>query len=117
MQKALMEVIKECSKEMKEKENDWIFCLSINYFYDGESVDLGVRIAVCDSKGEDFRFVYHSFILEHDKIEECILEYLRKEGAENVYARLKMLAGELKEGLLNCSWVDSRTVVEIIEYD
>lgn len=113
----MTESLRECSNTLKSQESDWIFRISINYFYDGEGVDLGARLAVCDKEENDFQFKYHSLILDDKETEVLILDYLKENGSENAYSRLKMLAEELKRELLNCSWLDSRTEVEIKEYD
>ncbi len=113
----LTEELRISSEEMKEKEGDFLFHISINYFYDGECIDLGARLAVCDSDEENFRFEYHSFTLGESKNKIQVLEYVKAEGEEREYARLQILANDLREELLKCAWIDSRTEVEIDEYD
>lgn len=113
----MIQTLKSHGDKLIQKNDDYFFSIAINYFNDGECIDLGARIVICDSEEENFRDTYYSFTLGDDELAEPILEYIKAAGSENEYQRQQHLAECLKEGLLVCSWIDSRTDVYVEEYD
>lgn len=102
MEKILAEIVisldRYCESLMK-KSDDNIFEVKINYFDDGEFVDLGTRIVVCDKNMEDFRDGYLSFTVHDEKLKPMILKYLETFEERKRYSQLKKLARETKKAI------------------
>ena len=113
----MLKILKYKCEKLMEKDEDWIFKIAINLFNDGECIDFGARIVVCDFEEENFRNIYYSFTLEDEKLSEYILKYIKEDGSENEVQRQQYLAECLKENLIKCNWIDSRTDIYVKEYD
>lgn len=106
-----------CESLMKEPEDN-IFEVKINYFDDGEFVDLGVRIVVCDKNTDNFRDGYFSFTVHDEKLKPMILEYLDTFEEKKKYSQLKKLARETKKALKEKGrYISKKTFFTVEAYD
>ncbi|MBD5136833.1 MAG: hypothetical protein HDT39_12850 [Lachnospiraceae bacterium] len=110
-------VDKQCEQLLTEPD-DMVFEVKINYFDDGEFIDLGVSIVVCDKNTENFREEYLSFIVHDEKLKLMILGYLETFGAHKRYSQLKKLARGIKKVLKEeGKYITKKTYFEEEEYD
>lgn len=117
----MVNALKEKSNALKEKQSDKIFMIMINCFYDGECIDLGAKIVVCDEDEDNFKETYYSFTIGNPEFEEEVIGYIKQDGIvaddDKVYFRQQGLAEMLMEALQECDWIDEDTEVDIEEYD
>lgn len=106
-----------CEKLM-EHEDDKIFEVLVNYFDDGEFIDLGVRVTVCDKDTDNFRDDYYSFTVHDERLKPIILEYLKLFGSSKRYSQLKKLARETKKVIKEKGkYVSKKTYFSVEAYD
>ena len=117
----MVKALQEKSNALKENQSDKIFMIMINYFNDGECVDLGAKIVVCDENEDNFKEEYYSFTIDNPEFEEEVLGYIKQYGIvdddDNEYQRQQELAEMLMEALQECDWIDEDTEIDIEEYD
>ena len=121
MDKILAEIVisldRYCESLMKESDDN-IFEVKINYFDDGEFVDLGARIVVCDKNMDDFRDGYLSFTVHDEKLKPMILKYLKTFEERKRYSQLKKLARETKKAIKEKGkYISKKTFFSVEAYD
>ena len=110
-------VNKQCERLM-ERLNDQVFEVKVYYFYDGEAVDLGACVAVCDINEENFREEYLSFTVHEEKLKLMILVYLEQFEKYDRYFQLKKLAREIPKVLKEKGkYITKTTIFKVEEYD
>ncbi|MDE6946799.1 MAG: hypothetical protein K2P14_06430 [Anaeroplasmataceae bacterium] len=118
--KRMIRAIKKRCDSLK-KTYDILFMIQLNYFYDGECADLGVKIIVCDENENNFKEDYYSFTINNPEFEKEVLGYIKQDGIidshSNEYQRQQELAQKLLDALKKCDWIGEDTVIEIEEYD
>lgn len=117
----MVNALKEKSNALKENQCGKIFMIMINCFNDGECIDLGAKIVVCDEDEDNFKEEYYSFTIDNPEFEEEVIGYIKQDGIadddDKVYFRQQGLAEMLMEALQECDWIDEDTEVDIEEYD
>lgn len=112
--------IKSEIEKLKE-ENEVLCMIVVNYFNDGECIDLGTKIVVCDEDEENFKEKYYSFTIDNPEFEEEVLDFIKQDGIvnddDNEYQRQQELAIILVETLKRCNWIDKKTIIKIEAYD
>lgn len=94
---AIVASVDVCCERLIKEPDDNIFEVKINYFDDGEFVDLGVCVVVCDKNTDNFREDYISFTVHDEKLKPMILDYLNSFEEKKKYPQLKKLARETKK--------------------
>lgn len=97
---------------------DVVFEVKVNYFDDGEFIDLGVRLVVCDKNTENFRDEYFSFTVNDGTLKVMILKYLETFEAHKRYSQLKKLARETKKAIKEKGkYINNKTFFKVEGYD
>ena len=108
-------------QELKDDTCNKIFMIMINYFNDGECVDLGTKIVVCDDDEENFKKKYYSFTINNVVFQEEVLGYIKQDGivddVDHEYFRQQELAKILLKALQECDWIDDDTLIDVEAYD
>ena len=115
---AILESVDAFCEKLMEYPDDKIFEVLVNLFDDGEFIDLGVRVTVCDKNTDNFRDDYYSFTVHDERLKPMILEYLKAFGSSNRYAQLKKLARETKKVIKEKGkYVSKKTYFSVEAYD
>ncbi|MBR6665170.1 MAG: hypothetical protein IKL22_05560 [Lachnospiraceae bacterium] len=115
---AILESVDTFCEKIMEYPDDKIFEVLVNLFDDGEFIDLGVRVTVCDKNTDNFRDDYYSFTVHDERLKPMILEYLKAFGSSNRYAQLKKLARETKKVIKEKGkYVSKKTYFSVEAYD
>lgn len=105
-------------KSMLTNPDDKVHEILVNYFDDGEFIDLGVRVTVCDKDTDNFRDDYYSFTVHDEKLKLMILEYLKSFGSSKRYSQLKKMARETKKVIKEKGkYVSKKTYFSVEAYD
>ena len=101
--KIIGEVIKVCKEEIKEESNKELLGLTVDYFYDGEAIDIGCEIHIFDNNEEvEEGYTKHiSFTL--DSYSE-LLVILKQYDEERRFQAIEQAAKEIKEYVEKIDW-------------
>ena len=115
---AIVESTDAYCKSMLTNPDDKVHEILVNYFDDGEFIDLGVRVTVCDKDTDNFRDDYYSFTVHDERLKPIILEYLKSFGSSKRYSQLKKLARETKKVIKEKGkYVSKKTYFSVEAYD
>lgn len=97
---------------IKENSNKMI-SINIEYFYDGDFTDLGVKVRLYNEIMEEFRDKYYSFMLNDKELSLKISSYLNDFKIDEKFFQLKLLVKNIKNCLENNSFYWINDIKEI----
>lgn len=97
---------------IKENSNKMI-SINIEYFYDGDFTDLGVKVRFYNEIMEVFRDKYYSFMLNDKELSLKISSYLNDFKIDEKFFQLKLLVKNIKNCLENNSFYWINDIKEI----
>ncbi|MCB2355751.1 hypothetical protein [Clostridium estertheticum] len=122
-------IIQTCKTEVKENDGKEILGVQIQYFFDGEAIDIGFCLSVFDnnvnelSKGEGYQ-VYKSFIMDNKRLGDEFENIFNICSGKKIYLGkvLKILGIKIVESLGNLNWkeivnIDEGFYIELKEND
>lgn len=106
------DIVKVCKKEIKENNNKELLGLTVNYFYDGEVIDIGCVVHIFDNNKDEGYTKYISFTLNEGEININLLDLLNQYDINIRFNKIKKAASEIKEYLEAMDW---GTLIKISE--
>lgn len=124
--------IKKAAHDLSYEKGDLCF-IALEYFYDGEAIDIGLRIGLqeerirlqkeCKDKNYDVRedggnFDYYVRILDNERVKphaDALLTFLKPyDDDENqiTYSSIKVLAEEMTKLMKKTNWAEYAKVTE-----
>lgn len=111
------EIIKVCRYEVKEGNSKELLGLEIQYFYDGEFVDIGYKIMIFDINQDEGYSIYKSLILDYQQIKESLLDIIYKKEEINKYDIISTISKEIKEHIEKIEWNEIVQTSEELYFD
>lgn len=106
------DIVKVCKKEIKENNNKELLGLTVNYFYDGEVIDIGCVVHIFHNNKDEGYTKYISFTLNEGEININLLDLLNQYDINIRFNKIKKAASEIKEYLEAMDW---GTLIKISE--
>ena len=105
-EKYVNNIVGICKKEITENNNKELLGFTIDYFYDGEAIDIGCTIHIFDNSFDiDEGYTkYISFTLNSDESDSELVLLLRKYDKEKRFEATKKAATEIKEYIESINW-------------
>lgn len=105
-EKYVNNIVSICKKEITENNNKELLGFTIDYFYDGEAIDIGCTIHIFDNSFDiDEGYTkYISFTLNSDESDSELVLLLRKYDKEKRFEATKKAATEIKEYIESINW-------------
>lgn len=110
--KIIDNVVEVCKEEADKDSNKELLGLTVNYFYDGEVIDIGCVVHIFDNDKDEGYTKNVSFILNDDEIDSDLLILLNQYDKNIKYDKVEEAANEIKEYLETIDW---KTKVKIYE--
>lgn len=116
------EIIKACKYELKEGVSKELLGLQIQYFYDGEFVDIGYKVIIFDVNKDEGYSIYKSLTIDYEEISRHLLNIIDKKEESNKYAVICAIAQEIKDHIEKNKWdeivkTSEELYFELINYD
>lgn len=108
----LEKIIKICKEEVKEESDKELLGLTIDYFYDGEAIDIGCVIHVFDNDVDEGYTKHLSFTSNADESNSELLVILKKYENKKRFDAIEEAATEIKEYAETIDW---NSIVRIYE--
>lgn len=105
-EKYVNNIVGICKKEITENNNKELLGFTIDYYYDGEAIDIGCTIHIFDNSFDiDEGYTkYISFTLNSDESDSELVLLLRKYDKEKRFEATKKAATEIKEYIESINW-------------
>lgn len=105
-EKYVNNIVSICKKEITENNNKELLGFTIDYYYDGEAIDIGCTIHIFDNSFDiDEGYTkYISFTLNSDESDSELVLLLRKYDKEKRFEATKKAATEIKEYIESINW-------------
>ena len=111
------EIIKVCKDELEKRDSKELLGLEIQYFYDGEFVDVGYKVIIFDNNQDEGYSIYKSLILDYQEIKESLLEIINKKDEANKYDLIRTISKEIKEHIEKIEWNEMVQTSEELYFD
>lgn len=106
------DILKVCKEEIKDNNDRELLGLTINYFYDGEVIDIGCVVHIFDNNKDEGYTRYISFTLNEEGLNINSLFLLNKCDTKIRFNEIRKVASEIKEYLEAMNW---ETLIKISE--
>lgn len=104
--KIIEKIIKVCKEEVKEESDKELLGLTINYFYDGEAIDIGCEVHIFDNDEEvEEGYTEHiTFTLNADQTDSELVVILKQYDEETRFQAIEKVAKEIKKYVETINW-------------
>lgn len=113
-EKIIEKIKKVCNKEIREENNKELLGLTIDYFYDGELIDIGCVVHIFDNDVDEGYTEHISFTLKSDGSDNDLAKMIKKYDVNKRLDITKKIAKEIREYIETVNWKDE-DIVRIYE--
>lgn len=103
-EKLTNKIISICQNEIKKGMHKELLGLTVNYFYDGEVIDIGCLIHIFNVKTDEGYTINISFILDQSENKSELIDIIKVYSKDRIYEIIKKISEEIKDYLKIVNW-------------